>query len=264
MSTIVWWFEHSLVVPFLGIGMGIDLFQSCGHCWIFHIFWHIECSTWIVSSFRILNSSAGIPLPLLALLTAVLPKAHLPSHSGMFGLGWVTTPWWLCESLCSFFVQVFLCILSICSRSLLLLWSLYQFCSLLCSSLDEMFLWYFQFSEEKSSLFPSVVFPLFICIVHCILYKAIRIFLRCQSDHLILLFETIQWLPISFREKAQFSPLSARLYDMVPVSLLTLSPHLCFPPSKLASLLFLELIWLNWLFHLPRKLSPHVFLWLFP
>ena len=166
MSTIVWWFEHSLVVPFLGIGMGIDLFQSCGHCWIFHIFWHIECSTWIVSSFRILNSSAGIPLPLLALLTAVLPKAHLPSHSRMFGLGWVTTPWWLCESLCSFFVQVFLCILSICSRSLLLLWSLYQFCSLLCSSLDEMFLWYFQFSEEKSSLFPSVVFPLFICIVH--------------------------------------------------------------------------------------------------
>ena len=23
--------------PFLGIGMGIDLFQSCGHCWVFQI-----------------------------------------------------------------------------------------------------------------------------------------------------------------------------------------------------------------------------------
>ena len=28
-------FEHSLVLPFLGTGMRIDLFQSCSHCWIF-------------------------------------------------------------------------------------------------------------------------------------------------------------------------------------------------------------------------------------
>ena len=26
LSAIVWWFEHSLVLPFLGIGMRIDLF----------------------------------------------------------------------------------------------------------------------------------------------------------------------------------------------------------------------------------------------
>ena len=32
MSTIVWWFEHSLALPFFGIGMKTDLFQSCGHC----------------------------------------------------------------------------------------------------------------------------------------------------------------------------------------------------------------------------------------
>ena len=31
LTEIVWWFEHSLVLPFLGIGMRIDLFQSCGH-----------------------------------------------------------------------------------------------------------------------------------------------------------------------------------------------------------------------------------------
>ena len=32
--------------PFLGIGMRIDLFQSCGHCWVFQICWHIECNIW--------------------------------------------------------------------------------------------------------------------------------------------------------------------------------------------------------------------------
>ena len=63
MSAIVWWFEHSLVLPFFGIGMKSDLFQSCGHCWVFHICWHIECSTFTASSFRIWNSSTGIPSP---------------------------------------------------------------------------------------------------------------------------------------------------------------------------------------------------------
>ena len=26
---------HSLVLPFLRTGMRIDLFKSCGHCWVF-------------------------------------------------------------------------------------------------------------------------------------------------------------------------------------------------------------------------------------
>ena len=39
-SIIVQWLMHFLVLPFLGIGMRIDLFQPCGHCWVFHIFWH--------------------------------------------------------------------------------------------------------------------------------------------------------------------------------------------------------------------------------
>ena len=34
MSAIVQWFEHSLALPFFGIGMKIDLFQSCGHYWV--------------------------------------------------------------------------------------------------------------------------------------------------------------------------------------------------------------------------------------
>ena len=47
-------------------------FQSCGHCWVFQICWHIECSTFTASSFRIWNSSAGIVSPLLALFVVML------------------------------------------------------------------------------------------------------------------------------------------------------------------------------------------------
>ena len=60
MSAILQYFEHSLALPFFEIGMKTDLFQSCGHCWVFQICWHIECSTLAVSSFRNWNSSAGI------------------------------------------------------------------------------------------------------------------------------------------------------------------------------------------------------------
>ena len=72
-------FEHSLALSFFGIGMKTDLFHSCGHCWVFQIFWHIECSTFTVLSFRIWNSSTGIPSPPLALFIVILPKAHLTS-----------------------------------------------------------------------------------------------------------------------------------------------------------------------------------------
>ena len=47
--------------------MKTDFFHSCGHCWVFQICWHIECSTFTASSFRIWNSSTGsglrIPSP---------------------------------------------------------------------------------------------------------------------------------------------------------------------------------------------------------
>ena len=58
---------HSLALPFFGIGRKTDLFQSCGHCWVFQIGWHIECITFTASPFRIWNSSTGIPSPPLAL-----------------------------------------------------------------------------------------------------------------------------------------------------------------------------------------------------
>ena len=47
---VVWTF---LALPFFEIGMKTDLFQSCDHCWVFQIYWHIECSTFTASSFRI-------------------------------------------------------------------------------------------------------------------------------------------------------------------------------------------------------------------
>ena len=69
-----------------------DLFQSCDHYWVFQIRWHIECSTFTASSFRIWNNSTGIPLSPLALFVVMLPKAHLTSYSRMSGYRWVITP----------------------------------------------------------------------------------------------------------------------------------------------------------------------------
>ena len=82
--------------------MKIDLFQSCGHCWVFQMCWHNECSTFIASSFRIWNSSTGIPSPPLALFVVMVSKAHLTSHSRMTGSRWVITPSWLSGSWRSF------------------------------------------------------------------------------------------------------------------------------------------------------------------
>ena len=108
MSAIVHYFEHSLALPFFGIWMKTDVFQSCGHCWVFQICWHIECNTFTASSFRIWNSSTGIPSPPLALLIVMLPKAHLTSHSRMSGSSWVITPSWLSGSLRSFLFFFFI------------------------------------------------------------------------------------------------------------------------------------------------------------
>ena len=40
--------------------MKTDLFQSCGHCWVFQICWHTECSTLTASSLQTVH---GIPVP---------------------------------------------------------------------------------------------------------------------------------------------------------------------------------------------------------
>ena len=140
MSATVQQFEHALALPFFGTGMKTDLFQSCGHCWVFQICWHIECSTFTASSFGIWNSSTGIPLPPLALFIVMFSKAHLTLHSRMSCSRWVITPLWLSGSWRSF-----LCSSSVYSCHLLiysLLLGSYYFCPLLCRYLHEMFPWY--------------------------------------------------------------------------------------------------------------------------
>ena len=104
MRVIVQYFEQSLALPFFGIGMKTDLFQFCGHYWVFQLTWHIEHSTLTASSFMIWNSSAGIPSPSLALFIVRVPKAHLTSYTRMSDSGWVITPSWLSGSLRHFFV----------------------------------------------------------------------------------------------------------------------------------------------------------------
>ena len=96
---VVWAFFG---VAFFGTGMKTDLFQSCGHCWVFQICRHIECSTFTASSFRIWNSSTGILSPPLALFVVMLSKAHLTSHSRMPGSRSMITPLWLSGSWSSF------------------------------------------------------------------------------------------------------------------------------------------------------------------
>ena len=103
------WDEYNCVVvrAFFGIAFLWDwdknwIFQSSGHCWVFQICWHIECSTFTASYLRIWNSSTGIPSPPLALFVLMLPKPHLTSHSRMSGSRWVITPLWLSRSWRSF------------------------------------------------------------------------------------------------------------------------------------------------------------------
>ena len=141
MSAVVQQFEHSLALHFFEIGMKTDLFQSCGHCWVFQICWHNECSTFTALSFKIWNSSTRIPSPPLALFVVMLSKAHLTSHSKMSGSRLVITSSWLSGSWRSFLYSC-----SVYSYHLFLISSVslksMPFLSLLCLSLHEIFPWY--------------------------------------------------------------------------------------------------------------------------
>ena len=96
---VVWAFFG---LSFLGDWNENWCFQSCGHCWVLQICWNIECGTFTASSFRIWNSSTGIPSPPRALFIVMLSKAHLASHSRMSGSRWMVTPSWLSGSWRSF------------------------------------------------------------------------------------------------------------------------------------------------------------------
>ena len=153
-----------LALPFFGIGMKTDLFQSCGHCWVFQMFWHIERSTFTASSFRIWNSSAGIPSPLLALFIVMLPKAHLTSHSRMSDSRWVITPLRLSESW-----RPFLYSSSVYSCHLFFISSASVMSLPFLSFIVPIFAWSVplvsNFLEEISSLSHSIVFLYFFALI---------------------------------------------------------------------------------------------------
>ena len=81
------YFTFTSLFTFFGTGMQTDLFQSCGHCWVFQICWHIEHNTFTASSFKIWNSSTGIPSLPLSLFVVMLPKADLTYIPGCLALG---------------------------------------------------------------------------------------------------------------------------------------------------------------------------------
>ena len=135
--------------------MKTDLFQSCGHCWVFQICWYIECSIFTASSFRIWNSLPGILSPPLPLFIVMLPKAHLTSRSRISSSMWVTTQSWLSGSLRTFlYSSVYSChhflISSASVRSL-------TFCPVLCPSLMKCSLGISSFLKEIFSLSCSIV-----------------------------------------------------------------------------------------------------------
>ena len=143
--------------------MKTDLFQSCGHCWVFQICWHIECSTFTASSFRIRKSSTGIPSPPLALFIVMLSKAHLTSYSGMCSSRWVITPSWLSGLWRSFlYSSVYSCYLFL---YLLLLLGPYLSVLYWAHLCMKWFLGISNFPEEISRLSHSVVFLSFFALI---------------------------------------------------------------------------------------------------
>ena len=143
--------------------MKTDLFQSCGHCWVFQICWRIECSTFTGSSSKIWNSSTGLLSPPLALFVVMLSKVHLTSRSRMSGSRWVIKPSWLSGSWRPvLYSSVYSCHLFL---IFLLLLGPYHFCPLLSPSLHECSLGISNFPEEISSLSHSSTFLYFFALI---------------------------------------------------------------------------------------------------
>ena len=181
--------EHFLAFPLFQTGMKTDLFQSCGHCWVFQICWHIECSIFTASSFRIWKSATGIPSPPLALLIVMFPKAYFTSHSWMFGSRWVITPSWLSGSWRSFLYSSFV----YSCHLFLISFASVRFLPFL-SFIEHIFAWNILFVSliflKRSLVFPMLLFP-FISL-HWSLRKAFL------SLFPILWISVFKWVYISF------------------------------------------------------------------
>ena len=178
--------------------MKTDLFQSCGHCWVFRICWHTECSTFTASSFRIWNSSTGTPSPPLALFIVMLSKAHLTSHSRMSGSRSVITPSWLSGSWRSFLYSsyVYSCHLFLISSA-----SVRSIPSL--SFIEPIFAWNVPLVSliflKRSLVFPILLFSS-ICIDHWVRlsYLSLLVFGTLYSRCLYLSFSPLLFTSLLF------------------------------------------------------------------
>ena len=165
--------------------MKTDFFQSCGHCWLFQICWHIECSTFTASFFRIWNSSTGVQSCPLAFFIMMLPKAHLTSHSRISDTRWVITSSWLSGSLRSF----------LCSSSV-------YSCHLFWLSSEFRLAWLSFSPLPLASLLYSVLWTAF-SDIHFVFFAFI--FLDDDLDHCLL---TMSWISIHSS--------SGTLSDLIP------------------------------------------------
>ena len=169
--------------------MKSDLFQSCGHCWVFQICWHIERSTFIASYFRIYKSSTGIPSPPLALFLVILSKAHLTSHSRISGSRWVIIPLKLSGSWRSFLYSSY-----VYSWHLFLISSASVRSMPFLSFIEPIFAWNVPLVSliflKRSLVFPILLFPSIS--LHWSLRKA---FLSLPA---ILWYSGFRWIYLSF------------------------------------------------------------------
>ena len=88
------------MLPFFGIGMKTDLFQSCGHCLVFQICWHIECST-------LTASSTSYSQMCLEQTRTKMPKQtsanfiNLPPFVSQCWICFQSCSWWVWEAACA-------------------------------------------------------------------------------------------------------------------------------------------------------------------
>ena len=145
--------------------MKTDIFQSCCHCWVFQICWHIKCRIFTASSFRIWKSSTGISSSPLALFVVMFSKVHLSSHSGMSDsrrviiLSWSSGSWrYFLYSSSVYSCYLFL----ISSASVRSIHVSVLYCAHLCMKCS---LGISNFLEEISSLSHSIVFFYFFALI---------------------------------------------------------------------------------------------------
>ena len=178
--------------------MKTDLFQSCGHCWVFQMCWNIECSTFTTSSFRIWNRSTGIPSPPLALFIVMLPKAHLTLHSRRSGSRWVITLSWLWRSLLG-------------HEDLFLYSSSVHCCHFLISFASVRFIPFLRMSNYILVHFTYVT--IFICQLYLSKTEKKDFFLKASRE--VWSWETKSWIPWSAVKSLQLCP---TLWPQAPVS----------------------------------------------